>query len=256
MCMMVKIVVFDSGLGSLSVIKPIQKQLKCSIIYFADTKNFPYGKKPIKEIRNITLHTITTLQNLFKPDLIIVGSNTLSLTLDSYPKNTIPVLPPISQAKQITKSKSIAILATESIVNSNLLDTYIKKFKTKNLKFFKIDASRLVDLVEHGKFYSNTTLCRNTIKKTLSHKFMQNNIDTVTLSSTHLPFLLNFFENIFPKITFLDPSESLAINLKQKYSDDTKRNSLQIFTSGNVNSLQKKLITLGIKNKIHKLTIK
>ncbi len=92
---MVKIVVFDSGLGSLSVIKPIQKQIKCNIIYFADSKNFPYGKKSIKEIRNITLQNILTLQNLFKPELIIVGSNTLSLTLNSYPNNILPVLPPL-----------------------------------------------------------------------------------------------------------------------------------------------------------------
>ena len=60
---MVRIVVFDSGLGSLSVIKQIQKQMKCNTIYFADSKNFPYGKKSIKEIRNITSQTITTLQN-------------------------------------------------------------------------------------------------------------------------------------------------------------------------------------------------
>ena len=253
---MVKIAVFDSGLGSLSVIKPIQKQMKCDIIYFADSKNFPYGKKSIKEIRNITSQTISILQNSFKPELIIVGSNTLSFTLSSHSKNILPVLPPLNEAKRITKSKSIAILATESIVKSNLLDDYIKNFQTNNLKIFKINASALVDLVESGKFYSNPNLCRDIIKKTLSHTFLQNNIDVVTLSSTHLPFLLEFFENIFPNIIFLDPSESLAKKLKQKYSNDTKkRNSLQIFTSGDVNSFQKKLVHLGIKNKIYKLSI-
>jgi len=40
-----KIVIFDSGFGSLSIIKPIQKAMKSNIIYFADQKNFPYGKK-------------------------------------------------------------------------------------------------------------------------------------------------------------------------------------------------------------------
>jgi len=41
---MVKIAVFDSGLGSLSIIKEIQKITKSEIIYFADQKNYPYGK--------------------------------------------------------------------------------------------------------------------------------------------------------------------------------------------------------------------
>lgn len=252
---MVKIVVFDSGLGSLSIIKPIQKQIKCNIIYFADTKNFPYGKKSIKEIRNITSQTISILLKSFKPELIIVGSNTLSLTLNSRAKNILPILPPLNEAKRITKSKSIAILATESIVKSNLLDDYIRNFKTNDIKIIKVNSSQLVELVEYGKFYSNPELCRNTIKKTLSPIFIKNNVDVVTLSSTHLPFLLGFFKNIFPDITFLDPSELLAKKLKQKYFNSVKRNSLQIFTSGSIISLQKKLRHLGIKNKISKLTI-
>jgi len=252
---MVRIVVFDSGLGSVSIIKPIQKQIKCNIIYFADTKNFPYGKKSVKEIRNITSQTISILLKSFKPELIVVGSNTLSLTLNSRAKNILPVLPPLNEAKRITKSKSIAILATESIVKSNLLDDYIRNFKTNNIKIIKVNASRLVELVEYGKFYSNPELCRNIIKKTLSPIFIKNNVDVVTLSSTHLPFLLGFFKNIFPDITFLDPSELLAKKLKQKYFNSTKRNSLQIFTSGSIISLQKKLRHIGIKNKISKLTI-
>ncbi|MCV0365633.1 MAG: glutamate racemase [Nitrosopumilus sp.] len=253
---MVKIAVFDSGLGSLSIIKPIQKQMKCDIIYFADTKNFPYGKKPIKELKSITLKTISSIQNSFAPKLIVIGSNTLSLTLDSRSNNIFTVLPPINEAKAISKSKSIAILATESIVKSKLLDNYIKSLKINNIKIIKINASALVDLVESGKFYSNPELCENMIKKILSLTFLKNNVDVVTLSSTHLPFLLKFFKNIFPNIVFLDPSESLAINLKQHYADpNKKRNSLQIFTSGNIKLLEKKLSYMNINNKISKFSI-
>jgi glutamate racemase len=253
---MVKIAVFDSGLGSLSIIKPIQKQMKCDIIYFADTKNFPYGKKSIKELKNITLKTISSIQNFFVPKLIVIGSNTLSLTLDSHSNNIFTVLPPINEAKTISKSKSIAILTTESIVKSKLLDNYIKSLKINNIKIIKINASALVELVEDGKFYSNPELCKNMIKKILSLTLIKNNVDVVTLSSTHLPFLLKFFKNIFPNITFLDPSESLAINLKQQHADSNKkRNSLQIFTSGSINSLEKKLSYMNINNKISKFSI-
>ncbi|EGG41601.1 glutamate racemase [Candidatus Nitrosarchaeum limnium SFB1] len=252
---MVRIAIFDSGLGSLSVIKQIQKQIKCDIIYFADSKNFPYGKKSIKEIKKITLQTITTIQNLFKPDLIIVGSNTLSLTLTSHSKNIIIVLPPLSEAQKITKSKSIAILATESIVKSKLLDSYINLFQINNTKIIKINASPLVELVESGKFYSDQKYCKVIIKKTLDYKLIRNNVDVVTLSSTHLPFLLKFLKEIFPHVTFLDPSILLAKKLKKKYSNDNKRNSLQIFTSGNIKSLKIKLKHIRIKNKIHKLSI-
>ena len=253
---MAKVVVFDSGLGSLSVIKPIQKQFKCDIIYFADSKNYPYGKKSIKEIHHITLNTIDKLQKYFKPDAIIVGSNTLSLTLNSQPKDVWTVLPPINEAKKISKSKSIAILATESIVKSNLLDIYLKNFEIASVKITKINASGLVELVESGKFYSNTKLCENIIKKTLTSKLSKYNTDVVILSSTHLPFLLNFFQKLFPDILFIEPSILLSKKLKQKYHEENKkRNTLQIFTSGNIPILENKLRHLKIKNKISKFLL-
>ncbi|AJW69702.1 glutamate racemase [Nitrosopumilus adriaticus] len=253
---MVRIVVFDSGLGSLSVIKQIQKQMKCNIIYFADSKNFPYGKKTIKELRKITLESIYSLQKRFEPELIVVGSNTLSLTLDSHPKNILTIIPPINQAKSISKSKCIAVLATESIVKSKLLDDYLENFKKNNFKIIKINASPLIQLVESGKFYSNSQLCKTIIRKLLTPKFTKNNVDVATLSSTHLPFLLEFFKEIFPNITFLDPSKPLSIKLKNKYNDHSKkRNSLQIYTSGNIKSFKNKLIHLRIKNNISKFTL-
>ena len=47
---MARIIVFDSGFGSLSIIKPIQQAVKSDIIYFADQKNFPYGQKSKSEL--------------------------------------------------------------------------------------------------------------------------------------------------------------------------------------------------------------
>jgi len=252
---MVRIVVFDSGLGSLSVIKPIQQLLKCSIIYFADSANFPYGKRSITKLQSITQQTVSELNNLFKPDITIIGSNTLSLVV-THKKNVIPVLPPLYNAKKLTNTKSVCILATNSIVNSNVLDNFIKKYES-GVSFFKINASPLVDLVETGKFYSDPMLCKKIIKKILNTKLKNNNIDVATLSSTHLPFLLEFFQELFPDVYFLDPSKAIAKKLKRNYSNQqNKKNSLQIFTSGSTKQLEKKLYNIGIKNKVRQLKIK
>ena len=80
--MISKIAVFDSGLGSLSVIKPIQKRINAEIIYFADQKNYPYGTKTVSQLDKIIKSTILTLQEKFSPDIIVVGSNTPSLLLN------------------------------------------------------------------------------------------------------------------------------------------------------------------------------
>lgn len=79
---MSKIVVFDSGLGSLSVIKSIRKKIKAEVIYFADQANYPYGTKSVRQLDRIIKSTISKLQEKFEPDIIIVGSNTPSLLLD------------------------------------------------------------------------------------------------------------------------------------------------------------------------------
>ena len=70
--------VFDSGLGSLSIIKALQKTCKMEIIYFADQKNFPYGEKSKRNLTKIIRNSIQILSDKFNPDLIVVGSNTPS----------------------------------------------------------------------------------------------------------------------------------------------------------------------------------
>ncbi len=130
---MTKVAVFDSGFGSLSIIKPLQKRINADIIYFADQKNFPYGTKSISEIKKIAASTITMLEKKFNPDLIVIGSNTQSLLLKniSYKSKVIGVYPPLEEAVKNTKSDSIAILVTKSVVQSRALKNYIKKMCQK-----------------------------------------------------------------------------------------------------------------------------
>ena len=252
---MAKIVVFDSGLGSLSIIKPIQKKVIADIIYFADQKNFPYGTKSLGDLRKIIKSTIITLEKNFHPDLIVIGSNTPSLLLKNFFNNPkiVGVFPPLKDAKRKTKTKTIAILATKSVIESNALQSYINKNLPKRIKVIKINASQLIELVESGKFINNKNLCKNKIKKILLKQFLQNPIDVATLSSTHLPFLLPFFKQIFPKIIFLDPGNIVTEIIIKKLRHKNKTRSLTIFASGNVKDFQNKLSKIGIKNKVRSL---
>ena len=253
---MAEIAVFDSGFGSLSVIRAIQKKVTADIIYFADQKNFPYGTKSVSQLRKIIESTITILEKKFKPDLIVVGSNTPSLLLKKLTKNPkiIGVFPPLKEAAKNTKSDVIAILATKSIVESNALKNYIKKHVPKKIKVIKINVSPLVELVESGKFIDNKNLCKKKIRKILLKPLLSNHVDVATLSSTHLPFLLPMLRQIFPHVTFLDPRNDVA-NQVTKFlgKKSSKTNSLKIFTSGNVSNFQKQLFKLRIKNKVRSL---
>ncbi|HSB56607.1 MAG TPA: aspartate/glutamate racemase family protein [Nitrosopumilaceae archaeon] len=252
---MPRIAVFDSGLGSLSIIKLLQKKIKSEIIYFADQKNFPYGTKSLSELENIIKSTISKLEKKFNPDIIIIGSNTPSLLLKKITKpKIIGVYPPLIQAVNKTKSHSIAILATKSVIESNELRNFIKKNVPKTITVNPINASALVELVESGKFIYDKKFCKKRIEGVLLKQITTNNIDVVTLSSTHLPFLLPILKQVFPNIIFLDPACLVADQVARKLKiKNSKRNSMKIFTSGNLKHFQKLLSKIGIENKVKPL---
>ena len=225
--MNMKVVVFDSGLGSLSVIKSIQKKTKSEIVYLADKKNFPYGKKTKSQLYKIITDTIKKISEKFEPDVIVLASNTPSLLFrDRLPKNVITVLPAL---KKIQAASNVAILATQIIKQSIELDQYIGEFN--NLKdVLKINCSELIELVENGKFLTNEKICTKTVLKVLKEQFKENNITIATLSSTHLPFLLPFLKKNFRNVEFIDPAEDVAKKIAKLKGPKSTRNSLSIYT--------------------------
>jgi glutamate racemase len=251
------IAVFDSGFGSLSIIKAIQKHTKADIIYFADQKNFPYGKKSKRELEKIIKHTISNLKKTFHPDLVIVGSNTPSLLSDGVFSNdpmVMGVLPPLLKAQQLTKTNSVALLVTSSVAKSTALNNFIKKNQNAKTKIFKIDSSDLVDLVESGKFIHNKNFCAKKIISVLQQKLVKNNVDVVTLSSTHLPFLLPLLQKIFLHVKFLDSACDVAKQItNNKLFFPSSKNTLMIYTSGNAKKFQNNLSQIGIKKSVQQI---
>ena len=248
-----KIVVFDSGFGSLSVIKEIQKKVKSDIVYFADQKNFPYGKKSKKQLLEIINQTLDKISKKFNPDLIVLASNTPSLLLrDKLPKGIINVLPPLGKISASKQSHNIAILATESVVKGSEIDDYVKEtIKSRKHRIVKINSSSLVNLVETGKFIDKPEYCSTIIQKILKKKFQQHEIDVATLSSTHLPFLLPLLKDAFPNVRFLDPAIIVAQKISRRnIANKNLKNRLQIFTTGDAKKFQSKLKKIGIRNKV------
>ena len=246
--MKMKIVVFDSGLGSLSIIKAIQKKTKSDIIYLADKKNFPYGKKTKSQLYKIVSDTIKKISERFDPDVIVLASNTPSLLFrENLPNNVITVLPPL---KKILKPGNVAILTTEIVVKSKELDNYISEFNNlKNIS--KINCSELVELVESGKFLTHEKDCVKTILKVLKDEFKENKIKVATLSSTHLPFLLPFLKKYFRDVEFLDPADDVATKISKLEGLKSIRNSLSIYTTKSPKTLQRNLKSMGISNKVN-----
>lgn len=208
------IAVFDSGVGSYSIVRVLQKEIpKEKLIYLADRASFPYGGKTHIELKNIIFNTIKWLENTYSPKIIIIASNTPSIQvlgeIKSFVKTKlVGVFPPIKEASVISKSKHIAILATKGAVQSNEINDFIQsKQLSKNIVIHKTNASDLVALVETGTFQSDPQKTKEVIHSIIDPLLAEDkDIDVMTLSSTHLPFLKDYLVRLFPYITFLDPA--------------------------------------------------
>ncbi|MFB5621164.1 MAG: glutamate racemase, partial [Nitrosopumilus sp.] len=240
-----------------SIIHAIQRSFKADIVYIADQQNFPYGTKSRAQLHKIIKKSIKVLQERFSPDIIVVASNTPSLMLNLATRRIFDVKPPLKYAQKISKSKQIGILATEAATKSKGLTQHIQKNNfPKSFRIFRINASNLVELVESGGFLTNRIYCKKIIKNNLQQILSHQFIDTITLSSTHLPFLKSLLEKEYPHIQFIDPGDIVAQKINKKIKNNqSKRNSLKIFASGDVKKFQRKLNKIGIKHKVSFLSL-
>jgi glutamate racemase len=254
------IVVFDSGIGSISIIKELKKELPNeNLIYFADKANFPYGNKSQNDLFKIVQNTIKYLER-FQPKLIIIASNTPSIQVIDKMKlfTSIPLIgvtPPIKQAIKMTKKKHIGIMATESTINSKGLDRQINTEIPQDIFVSKYNASPLISMIEDGTFLRNRKKIADTIREILRDI---DDIDVITLSSTHLPFILDQLTQLYPNIKFIDPAQIIVKELKKflinnSLNNKMKNGKMRILVSDNKKEFQDILRQIGRREKIEEV---
>lgn len=245
---MVTMAVFDSGLGSLSIVRAIRAISSCDIIYYADTASHPYGTKTVPELSCIIRRTIRGIYNTFKPDLVVVGSNTPTLLLDIEDDTTLGVWPPLADAARLTKTGRIGILATRSVVRSDALLQFIRHMDLPDdISVKAIDATELIHQVESGLFLTRPQQCHSHVCGVLAKLGLA---DVCTLSSTHLPFLYNMMISERPDITFLDPAHTVALRATT-LAGNTGTDSLKIYASDI--RIEQNLHRLGVTQSVSQL---
>ena len=253
------IAVFDSGLGSLSVIRAIRSQIsKENIIYFADRKNFPYGTKTVTELQQIMEHTIKLLST-FSPKIIVVASITPSLQILSKIKSfsQIPIFGvtiPLREASKITKRQHIGILGTAGTIASKELEEEIKSKVPQEIFVTKFDASRIIEIVEKGVFLKDKEYTINTISQTLKD-LKQANLDVLVLSSTHLSFIRSYLESMYPAIRIIDPALNTVKEIKQFLKNKnilTKsgQGRIRIIVNGEKKEFEEMLKAMGLSGPV------
>ena len=247
---------FDSGLGSLSVIRAIQGRTRCEIVYLADRENFPYGGKTRSELGRIIGGTIAEVEERFRPDLIVVGSNTPTLMLPGLEGGRIlGVKPPIRRALRMSRTGGIAVLATEAAVRSGALERHVAGSAGAGAAAAvrMVNCSELVGLVESGGFLADREGAAASASRVLGGVLGGGGggggADVAVLASTHLPFLRGILGELFPGTAFVDPAEEVAREVSARI-EPAGRNSLRIYSTGGPGAFEESLRRLGVGGRI------
>jgi glutamate racemase len=183
--------VFDSGLGGLTVLRSLEKQLPNeSFIYFGDTAHVPYGSKSDKTVQNYS-NKITQFLLDHDVKLIVIACNTVSSVATPLlqEKFNIPIFgvvtPSVEQAIAHHNGGEIGIIGTQSTITSK---SYIEKFTNlaPHIKTFQQACPLFVPLIEEN--WGNT----NTAKEIASiylEPFLKHPIDALVLGCTHYPIM-------------------------------------------------------------------
>jgi len=257
------VAVFDSGIGSLSIIRELRREVPCEdLLYFADRAHFPYGTKSHAQLREIIINSVHYLKR-YRPKLVVVASNTPSLqVLDDVRRavTDVPILgvrPPLKEASRLTKKKHIGIMATEGTIRSKELDIQIRREVPQHILVTKFNASPVVELIERGVHLENERTTFDIISRVLGDN-VDEKIDVITLSSTHLPFVKRYLNALLPTVRFVDPAQTVAREVKKflsfhRMAKKTGTGRLQILVSDEKSEFEHSVRAMGVKEPVEEV---
>lgn len=190
------IAILDSGVGGLTVVKEVMRQLpQEKIIYFGDTARTPYGPRTSDEVVQFTKQIVDFLVE-YQPKMIVIACNTATAVALEYIRESldIPVVgvihPGARAAIKKSKTKTIGIIGTEGTVRSKAYE-YALHTISPSIKVISQACPKLVPLVEKGWFDTEQTRdivnqSLRSLKETLTQK---DPMDCLIMGCTHYPFL-------------------------------------------------------------------
>jgi glutamate racemase len=202
-----RIGVFDSGVGGLTVLQEIHRQLPTeSILYFGDTARVPYGNRTAAEILEFVREILDWMsQEPIK--MAIMACNTSSaLALEAVRSEyDFPILGVILPgARAAAKSgRRIGVIATPATANSNAYDRAIREANPE-AQVWQVGCPEFVPLIESNRIHDPYTL---TVARNYINPLLEKGIDTLVYGCTHYPHLEPVLRQFVPpSVQLINPA--------------------------------------------------
>ncbi|HWV14642.1 MAG TPA: glutamate racemase [Cellvibrio sp.] len=210
------ILVFDSGVGGLSIFQEIQKRLPfANLVYASDNAFFPYGTKGESELIARVSSVLQQILAVHPVDIMVIACNTAStLTLpyirSHFPQPVVGVVPAIKPAAALSQSQVIGLLATPATVARPYTRELIAEH-APHAEIISVGSSELVQLAEHklrGGSVDPEHL-HSLLQPFFSHS-RSADMDTLVLACTHFPLLREELAAQFPDVQLIDSGAAIA----------------------------------------------
>jgi glutamate racemase len=212
-----RILLFDSGMGGLTVARAVARQLpEAHLVYAADNAGFPYGAWKEKELTSRIVMVLDRLIARVKPDVVVIACNTASTIAlaELRAASKVPfvgTVPAIKPAAAQTKSGVIGVLATPGTVSREYTHSLIHTFAF-HCKVILHGAPRLAEIAEQKLRGHPVDLAE--LKEEVAPVFRKRDgkqTDVVVLGCTHYPLLVDEISEVAPwPVSFIDPAPAIA----------------------------------------------
>ena len=238
------VLIFDSGLGGLTVLREVRYLLPYEhLLYVADDAAFPIGRWPEADLKDRLLDLFADLISVHAPKAVVIACNT-AFTLAgealraAHPEvSFVGTVPAIKPAAERTSSGLISVLATPGTVRRAYTRTLIESFAAQ-CHVRLVGSDHLAELAEDH--LRGLPVGDEELLSEISGCFLEQDgkrTDIVVLACTHYPFLANRFRKIAPwPVDWLDPAEAIALQLQRVLDGEVAKGPFEhtdraVFTS-------------------------
>lgn len=211
--------VFDSGLGGLTVVREIRRQLPGeAIVYFGDLARLPYGPKSTVQIRRFSLENTEFLLRKGIKALVIACNSSASAAFQMLKRRIrvrVPLVsviePAAEEAVRKTRSGRIGVIGTSATIESGVYETALRR-RHSGVHVFTQSCPLFVPLVEEG--WLDGGVAERVIEKYLA-PLAKKKIDTLILGCTHYPILRREIQaRLGPAVELVDSAVPTVQRLK------------------------------------------
>ena len=214
-----RIGLFDSGVGGLTVLREVYRQMPTeSLLYFADSARLPYGMRSPEEILRFVREILDWMCEQDVKMVIMACNTSSALALETVRQEyDIPILGVIlSGAKAAVKQgKRVGVIATTATAKSHAYRQAIQEINPQT-QVWEIPCPEFVRLIEQNQLYTSYT---RQIAQQYLKPLLQKNIDTLIYGCTHYRHLEKTICSLLPtSVKIVDPAEHIVLAAEKELS--------------------------------------